>query len=64
MNIQPITNEERNRRDEAFREALRNVPRFAGIETLEPVALLLRQTWVKFHPHMAAVFTLTGRYSI
>ncbi len=63
MKIQPITNMERNQRDEAFRSALRNVPGFAGIETLELVALQLRQVHVQFFPHLAAVFTASG-YSI
>ncbi len=42
--------------DEAFRAALRAVPAFAGIETLETRGLELRRVWVRFFPHMAAIF--------
>jgi hypothetical protein len=50
--------------EEAFRCALHAVPGFNGVETLMPVALELRRVWARFHPHMEAVFNLTGHYPI
>jgi hypothetical protein len=64
MKTEPMTSAERDARDESFRAALRAVPPFAGLETLEHTALALRRVWVRFHPHMAAVFNLTGHYPI
>jgi hypothetical protein len=54
---------ERNQRDEAFRNALREVPAFTITETMPAVALQLRRVWGKFFPEMIAIFQESG-YSI
>ncbi len=42
--------------DIAFMNAYRNAPKFAGKETLMPVALELRRVLARFYPHFVGVF--------
>jgi hypothetical protein len=47
-------------REEALREAIRKVPPFNGVASMEAIALQHRRVRVTFYPHMVAIFAECG----
>lgn len=62
MRAEQLTGAERDRRDEAFMDELRALPKFMGGFTKEALARqveigrLMRVVWVKYFPHLRDSF--------